>query len=798
MSSQTGPLLQPRLIVSQPGDHNEREADCVAEQVMRMPAPRLPYQRSAEATEEKMVQRKVEVQRQIGDTGNMVEAPSVVHEVLRLPGQPLDPATRQFMETRFGHDFSQVRVHADARANRSSELLSANAYTVGNNVIFGNGQYRPETSTGRRLIAHELTHVIQQVGNNPNELTAVSNILVQRQNDAGLPPGGIPGTPESTASSSEATELQAPPAPLSEIRSTATGRVQQIVISCNDMLIRLDTATTANYYRLETCHLAPGSYETLVTVTGNDFFLDFGAAAEHGEEFYFTYRVEQGQENPADLLRRQTNVHVDVVDFLPGPQEARRADEERQTPQCIRIDDRELVPADSLTRNLFNPITLEPTSIWSRRIPLGQFGWVLVEATVSGNLSGRLFAHYGPGRLTDICLTHLIDRESSSAAIDHPLLGPQSRTDVTTYGIGGRARFTLPARASIRVMGEGRLKIAGDYLDVIEVAAAEGILTAEGEATLTGEINGAVEVLALATRAAATLDHPLSPLQVTIENSTIDAVDLAAEIGLRGRAGLMFQVALSASFDVAGFNLWSQTWRPTPFMAGVSWSGGLKYSPNPGIHWNLGILDVDDTDYGPAEDERLEDILFQEESAEVDEQDFFKAILDEEHAQVSTPDGLSQESALPFDWHKPLELYPRRVGIPNADDPKVLTRDDGPTIIRYQSAGRTVYETIGVDSQNWPYQQKKFQYIPYATREEPEKNRLRRLFDRLGYDRTGTDVDHVHELQFGGADHFENLWPADNSGNRSAGRRHLSQLQNYERQLGNLAGRWFVISRIRI
>jgi hypothetical protein len=86
--------------------------------------------------------------------------------------------------------------------------------------------------------------------------------------------------------------------------------------------------------------------------------------------------------------------------------------------------------------------------------------------------------------------------------------------------------------------------------------------------------------------------------------------------------------------------------------------------------------------------------------------------------------------------------------------------------------------------------------VPHEEREE--QDRLRNLLDTLGYDRAGTDVDHVHELQFGGADVFGNLWPADNSANRSAGRRHLNQLENYRQQLGNLAGRHFVISRVRI
>jgi hypothetical protein len=88
--------------------------------------------------------------------------PPIVHDVLSSPGQPLDAGTRAFMEPRFGFDFSRVRVHTDARAAGSAQAVNALAYTVGHNVVFGTGQYAPGTNEGRRLLAHELTHVVQQ------------------------------------------------------------------------------------------------------------------------------------------------------------------------------------------------------------------------------------------------------------------------------------------------------------------------------------------------------------------------------------------------------------------------------------------------------------------------------------------------------------------------------------------------------------------------------------------------------------------------------------------------------------
>jgi hypothetical protein len=96
------------------------------------------------------------------NTDHSAEIPQIVHEVLNSPGKPLDPATRAFMEPRFGHDFGHVRVHTDARAAESARAVHAHAYTVGQDVVFGTNQFAPTTHKGRELLAHELAHTIQQ------------------------------------------------------------------------------------------------------------------------------------------------------------------------------------------------------------------------------------------------------------------------------------------------------------------------------------------------------------------------------------------------------------------------------------------------------------------------------------------------------------------------------------------------------------------------------------------------------------------------------------------------------------
>ena len=91
-------------------------------------------------------------------------APESVDRMVASSGRPLEPALQHNMEQRFGHDFSRVRVHSDGAAEQSARDVNANAYTVGHDIVFGQGRYAPQTHEGQRLIAHELTHVVQQSG----------------------------------------------------------------------------------------------------------------------------------------------------------------------------------------------------------------------------------------------------------------------------------------------------------------------------------------------------------------------------------------------------------------------------------------------------------------------------------------------------------------------------------------------------------------------------------------------------------------------------------------------------------
>jgi hypothetical protein len=143
--------LQTKLAVNRPCDAFEQEADRMADRVLSTPeqAP--------------TVAAPVRVQRyQEQNADELDEAAPSVDRVLAGPGAALEPGLRRDMEKRFGHDFSRVRIHHDAEAGRSARDVSAQAYTVGRQIVFGAGRFTPGTLEGRRLLAHELTHVVQQ------------------------------------------------------------------------------------------------------------------------------------------------------------------------------------------------------------------------------------------------------------------------------------------------------------------------------------------------------------------------------------------------------------------------------------------------------------------------------------------------------------------------------------------------------------------------------------------------------------------------------------------------------------
>ncbi len=162
------PVFQRKLAVSTPGDNFEREADTTADHIMTH-TPTQPVRRcacggiiNASGECDKCHRRRLGLQRSATNGAALGGVPSSVQRTVRGPGKPLQAPIRSFMEARFRRDFSDVQVHTDREAQQSAHEVNAHAYTVGNHIVFAQGQFNPNSPGGQHLIAHELTHVVQQ------------------------------------------------------------------------------------------------------------------------------------------------------------------------------------------------------------------------------------------------------------------------------------------------------------------------------------------------------------------------------------------------------------------------------------------------------------------------------------------------------------------------------------------------------------------------------------------------------------------------------------------------------------
>jgi hypothetical protein len=132
--------------------------------------------------------KKTPLQRHASASTAPTIAPPIVHDVLRSPGQPLENRARAFFEPRFGADFSKIRVHSDPKASESARAVRADAYTVGQQIVFANNRYSPETPDGKQLLAHELAHSLQQasqsVSGGGSEVHVIDDLTAEQGADA--------------------------------------------------------------------------------------------------------------------------------------------------------------------------------------------------------------------------------------------------------------------------------------------------------------------------------------------------------------------------------------------------------------------------------------------------------------------------------------------------------------------------------------------------------------------------------------------------------------------------------------
>jgi len=313
--------LQRKLAIGTSNDPLEQEADRVADQVMAASAHSVV--RGAPLHIQRYAAQAIEG----ADT-----APASVDRVLASSGRPLEPVLRQDMEQRFGHDFSQVRVHSGMAAEQSARDVNADAYTVGHNIVFGMDRFAPGTHAGRRLISHELTHVVQQasvpVVSSSFEIADAESASEREADGAAaqtLSTGQLAGQAQPRAPvklARQPADTPTPDAPAPDTPAAASPtRVDLIRVSCESNTIEFETDAGIPSYELSDCKIEDADYIGTVTVEGNNVNFSPPPNAP-GQGARFPYRVKPGQPNPSTFFPNQTTVHI-VTGTLsqpsPGP-----------------------------------------------------------------------------------------------------------------------------------------------------------------------------------------------------------------------------------------------------------------------------------------------------------------------------------------------------------------------------------------------------------------------------------------------------------------------------------------------
>jgi hypothetical protein len=260
--------IQRKLSIGSTDDPLEQEADAMADKVLRMPEQPFVQRKCGHCEEEESVQKKPLassitpfIQTKGGDGGTASD--TVTQQIIstRGGGSNMDRPTQSFMESRFGTDFSDVKIHTGDNAVQMSRELNAQAFTVGSDIYFNSGKYNPSSESGKHLLAHELTHTVQQSG-------------------------GIDRKIQRT--------------------------VDNVEINCADSEIRFlhDGITTA--YHLDSCVLTDNTYDAGVKLSPGRVDFDLGTVPP-GTKFDFTYSIGPGQPSPNTFFKGQSRVNINCT-----------------------------------------------------------------------------------------------------------------------------------------------------------------------------------------------------------------------------------------------------------------------------------------------------------------------------------------------------------------------------------------------------------------------------------------------------------------------------------------------------
>jgi len=537
--------IQAKLVVGQPGDKYEQEADRVADEVMRMPEPEVQpkptsplsqgpscgdedmegeliqtrpvveritplVQRQPEEEEEEPIEELEEEPIMTKTLSNRTQqANDNLHIRLnqsRGGGQPLRESDINFMERRFELDFGSVRIHTDSNAVQMSSYLNAYAFTHGRDIYFGAGRYSPGSS-GKRLLAHELTHVVQQRATGPQFN------FIQRFNEHG--------------ESEQETETE------SHEAFWEVGNVQRVMVSCENMRIAFVMDEGTLVYELIQCDIPPGRYSADVEVSGNNLMLWYGETeGENRVTARFRFRIRRWQPNPATLFRDQRRVLLYVREHYEPPEE-----HEPETPECwYEMPYRQIFNSRSYNTSLFDEQSFRE-EILSKTISLENIGDIIIDVIAHGSASGEFSCSYGPGCLTDVCLNSPPRRGSR-------------------FAVGGHARFTCPVDINVILPLEGGLDIRMSYMGILPIA------------DIDGQINGSI-----LTNAHVDFNDELG---VIWDQSQRNPWSFSSPIDIPANASFRVDLDTNVALALASCRIWSANWR-NPIIHYV-WEGGITIS----------------------------------------------------------------------------------------------------------------------------------------------------------------------------------------------------------------------------
>jgi hypothetical protein len=749
--------IQAKLSVGASNDPLEHEADAVADRIMRMPAavsgrspPVISRKCSSCEAEEKTIQRKA------GDAG--APSASLAEQAagsLSHSSMPLPPAQRAYFEDRFGRDFSGVRIHAHDRADSAAQAIRARAFTLGRDIGFARGEYAPGTDRGNRLLAHELTHVVQQASP-----TAPAADTIRRDDNDQVDPAPAP---EQTNDADRDPDRE-------KDTTVVYGRVEKVIVSCKDHKIGIQTRSETIFYGLPTCDtsIPPGEYIADVSVheghkqtakkTNTD--PDLVELTIQGKEskrgiFGGGYTRLKDQPSPAELLKDQDKVSVSYNngdDTDPWGVKMTECDWALAPRRVFAGDQKDV----DLTDHLPKAIHLS----WD----LADVGFADVVLKLSIEPEASMHYAYRDGVLDQICLT------------------PSLR-----HGLAGHAHFMTSGAAEVHF----GIKIAGEIdlqaLHFIDVVSAKAELKLKLDAKVENPIDLEVEIQGQKKL----FDDPTIGLKTDIE--------LAALVGLQA------SVDGKADLSFLGYSLWEGE---APDFAKASldygWAGGLTFDESFLPQPMLGTFTK--ATPGQIKHGELRGKAPKKPSKKKDDSipvgDLVKSWITGPHGEIER-DGSSCDKALPIHWFKPKTdlLYPHALKF-NAPgtDPDMIERDSEPTLVSHSEVDNPAYphardpipgpNWIGVNSDNWVetgvwtdcFEADRSQKSRIASREFANvlKGLQATTEDGTPISSREEQMDHVRELQFGGMDDFSNLWPFSKDANMSAGSLHEKQVAAYE------------------